>query len=319
MAFLIGTDEAGYGPNLGPLVVSASLWHVPGASDCVDLYQCLSDTVCAGLADSVHKGHLALADSKVLYTAGCGLGRLELGVLAAMSVIDTCPRTWRELWTLLHPDGVPDRDRLPWHRNYDASLPVATECQQLKQAADRLREGLRRAGVSLCWLQATVVQPQRLNQLMDQLGSKGAALSLVTLQLVNRLLCRASDAPVWVVCDKHGGRNRYGPLLQQHFPDYLIEVHHESRQQSVYRTGPRQRRVEFRFCVRGEQFCRRLLRRWWPNTFVNCRWPPSTSFGGVIGPNCGPLRVIPPTRGGSRRTSRTCSNSWPSTTNCCGG
>ena len=29
MSYLIGTDEAGYGPNLGPLVISASVWHVP--------------------------------------------------------------------------------------------------------------------------------------------------------------------------------------------------------------------------------------------------------------------------------------------------
>ena len=28
MTLVIGTDEAGYGPNLGPLVVAASLWRV---------------------------------------------------------------------------------------------------------------------------------------------------------------------------------------------------------------------------------------------------------------------------------------------------
>ena len=28
MPYLIGMDEAGYGPNLGPLVVSASVWQM---------------------------------------------------------------------------------------------------------------------------------------------------------------------------------------------------------------------------------------------------------------------------------------------------
>ena len=28
MTLLIGTDEAGYGPNLGPLVVAATAWRV---------------------------------------------------------------------------------------------------------------------------------------------------------------------------------------------------------------------------------------------------------------------------------------------------
>ena len=28
MAFLIGTDEAGYGPNLGPLTICGTLWSI---------------------------------------------------------------------------------------------------------------------------------------------------------------------------------------------------------------------------------------------------------------------------------------------------
>ena len=30
MGFVIGMDEAGYGPNLGPLVLTATVWEVPG-------------------------------------------------------------------------------------------------------------------------------------------------------------------------------------------------------------------------------------------------------------------------------------------------
>src|SRR3954449_11018765 len=29
MGILIGMDEAGYGPHLGPLVIAATAWHVP--------------------------------------------------------------------------------------------------------------------------------------------------------------------------------------------------------------------------------------------------------------------------------------------------
>ena len=57
-----------------------------------------------------------------------------------------------------------------------------------------------------------------------------------------------------VVCDKHGGRNRYGRLLQERFPEYLIEVHEESLAASTYRWGPDERRIEVRFCAGGESF-----------------------------------------------------------------
>ena len=55
-----------------------------------------------------------------------------------------------------------------------------------------------------------------------------------------------------VVCDKHGGRDRYLPLLMDCFPDTFIEVVREGRAASVYRFGPAQRRVEFRFQSKGE-------------------------------------------------------------------
>ena len=43
LAFKIGTDEAGYGPNLGPLVVTGTLWESEDCTD--DLYQLLAPCV----------------------------------------------------------------------------------------------------------------------------------------------------------------------------------------------------------------------------------------------------------------------------------
>jgi hypothetical protein len=56
------------------------------------------------------------------------------------------------------------------------------------------------------------------------------------------------------VCDKHGGRNCYLPLLSQYFPDHMVEVRGEGREQSIYRFGPPERRVDIRFCAKGESY-----------------------------------------------------------------
>ena len=41
---LIGTDEAGYGPNLGPLTVAATAWHLPDGVEPLDLWKALAST-----------------------------------------------------------------------------------------------------------------------------------------------------------------------------------------------------------------------------------------------------------------------------------
>ena len=48
MTLLIGIDEAGYGPNLGPLCVGASAWRVEGGgrkAEEGDLYQLLAEII----------------------------------------------------------------------------------------------------------------------------------------------------------------------------------------------------------------------------------------------------------------------------------
>ena len=57
-----------------------------------------------------------------------------------------------------------------------------------------------------------------------------------------------------VFCDKHGGRNHYAPLLQEQFPDWLVEVHAEGCEESIYRFGPAERRVEVGFRVQSEKY-----------------------------------------------------------------
>ncbi len=77
---------------------------------------------------------------------------------------------------------------------------------------------------------------------------------MVTLELLAAALAGLPAGRVLALCDKHGGRNRYAPLLQTQFPDPLVEIHGEAAERSVYRWGPPDARIEVRFCARGEAF-----------------------------------------------------------------
>ena len=84
MPWRVGLDEAGYGPNLGPLVLSSSACHVPA-----DAPGCLWDCLAAAVRKAEHPddGRLLIDDSKKVNEGKAGLARLEAGVLAAVGCL----------------------------------------------------------------------------------------------------------------------------------------------------------------------------------------------------------------------------------------
>ena len=255
MGLLIGTDEAGYGPNLGPLVVAATIWRTSEAAGCHDLYEQLDDIVCRKpLSGTRQDQRLAVADSKQLYRPGSDWGHLERAVLAALALTGKPVSSWTNVW----PAVAPDRDMvfpaLPWHTGFELALPRDIATSDVDWWQMRLGEALPAREVELVGVLARVVFPEEFNRRVDAVGSKGTLLSEVTLELIKKCGEWGIGELVTIRCDKHGGRSRYGPLLQATFPEYLIEVVREGRAQSVYRWGPANERVDIRFVAGGEQF-----------------------------------------------------------------
>ena len=253
MTYLIGVDEAGYGPNLGPLVVAATVWQVDDPD--ADLYDLLGEVI----TSKVSQERLAVADSKALYQPGKGLAQLERGVHAAsIALHERGANTWTTLVDLLRADPEEYRTELPWHKDFNCPLPIDASADEVTELGRRLRSSCQSNGVQLHSTRARLVFPVEFNQMVAKYETKGAALSHVTLALVRCLYEKLAGEPVYVVCDKHGGRNRYGALLQHHFGDLqedaLINTHVESRAESRYSWGTDDSRVEFTFRTKGESF-----------------------------------------------------------------
>ena len=75
MPLIIGMDEAGYGPNLGPLVVTATVWEVPGNPRTTDLWKEFDGIIAQTPAEEY--AHIQVADSKQVYSPAKGLDNLE--------------------------------------------------------------------------------------------------------------------------------------------------------------------------------------------------------------------------------------------------
>jgi len=254
MLYLIGTDEAGYGPNLGPLVISATVWLAPDACRDADWYELLSGVVSRHGRPQRRPSQVPIADSKSLYKPGGTLQNLECGVLTALRAIGLRPAHWREAWAALAPQNSADVDRDPWYRDFELAWPLAHDSDSLDRLAETFLQGLQQASVRLLAMRSVVVSPEQFNGRLDRLGNKATVLSTVTMELIKAVLPPADGQAVLVVCDKHGGRQRYADLLQATFPDYLVEIFGESPARSVYRWGPATRRVEFRFLEKAERF-----------------------------------------------------------------
>jgi ribonuclease HII len=251
VTLLIGTDEAGYGPNLGPLLISATMWRVPDDDSATDLYGRLHHVV---RADASSDSHIPIADSKQLYKPGGGLRNLERGLFAGLSACGANLERWRKAWHVLAPADAQQMQSAPWYSDYDAALPIDLDDGQRRADRVLFAEGLQAACVSLERIRSTAIFPDRFNELVDRYDSKGSVLSLATLELVRDALEQHDDSDVVIQCDKHGGRNRYLAVLQSVFPDARMKIVREGRESSAYRWITPSRQIEIRFVAKGESF-----------------------------------------------------------------
>lgn len=224
-----------------------------------DLYRRLRRVVSRSPSDT----HVAIADSKTLYKPGHGLRQLERGVHAALATIGCPAQSWSDLVRTCEADPDDVHQHLCWHDGFDCRLPLDATRDELLLIGSHLAEASDDAGVRPLLVRARLVFPAEFNELTERFGSKGAALSHVTIGLLREVVeaaresvspSAAADSPVFALCDKHGARNRYAALLQHHFSEHWIEPVTEGHVESSYEWGPPESRVHCAFRMQGEAF-----------------------------------------------------------------
>lgn len=244
MGIVIGIDEAGLGPNLGPLVVAATMFEVPGDPADFDFWQALQPVVTRD--PQPDDGRIAIADSKALFAPGRGIGSLERVVLAVIE--GDWPATLDEVWSRLG-QRAQDRPAEPWLQTTSDVAPVRVLPDNVAAVRQSWRQGLAEAGCRCLGVQARIIQPAEFNGRFLPGVNKSDVTSAIHLELLRRLLPRACEDRVLVVSDKHGGRNRYAALLATLDLPEWITPWEEGPALSRYCSGP----IEFRFQPRAEQ------------------------------------------------------------------
>jgi len=256
MPWIIGIDEAGYGPNLGPFVMTSVACRIPRELEGANLWKVLKKAV--RRPGSANNGRLLIEDSKVVYSSSGGLLGLEMGVLAALFPRPAADRNnLREFLEPLCPGHHVDLKAEPWYSG-SSLVPIVADPFELQTAADRFQRTCSAQSVAFGLVRSVILFPRKFNTLLDRWGSKGAVLGEALAELLQcNLGIENDDEPVSILVDKHGGRNMYTAILQNALPQSFVLAREESMERSVYELLGLERQVSVVIQPRAdaEQFC----------------------------------------------------------------
>ena len=260
MTLVIGIDEAGYGPNLGPLVIGGSSWqigdeqsdHLPtkAADQFIQLQNDIHDDYQLGQGPP-------WGDSKKIFsrksTKSETLEPLERGVFAAIKIAtNTLPETSDRLLSLLALKSPSDSERSGWKKLDEVTLPLATKVPHAIEQAEQAAKQLHTHTIQLTGLTCRWIFPETFNAALDTGMNKSDILSQASLKLAFFLRKQHPHVPAVIWCDRHGGRKRYAGVVSHCFDAARVEPLSETTRCSHYHIHDGEHPTFIHFTVGGE-------------------------------------------------------------------
>jgi len=262
---VIGIDEAGYGPNLGPLVIAATAWwleddkapqtenrsEIPYAER---LHECLLPEFLPRPFRSL-RPHVPLGDSKVIYQGHDGVVSVEIGVRYWLRFTGKHELRFDDLIKDIASPSSKRLKSIPW---YDSEL-ISSKAAKSIASEEKMREfwafdsfidecdsKIKSLGVGFLGLATDIIDEPEFNLRTERHDNKSTLLSIASISLANQLLeqvlpkvAKLLPTPdtafeIQVYCDKHSGRNRYQSVLEDVLTTQSFTVLQEGAERSDY-------------------------------------------------------------------------------------
>jgi len=253
MAVLVGIDEAGYGPLLGPLVVSASAFSVPDRHVTADLWGVLSAVVSREKRRLA--GRLLITDSKKAYQRASGMAALERTVLAMLTVLRgtaELPSNGLEVIGALSPETPERLGGYPWYADLDQH-PVGADVEDISLAAKAMRRCLAEHEIRYEGTTCRCMDVGTFNDRVEAVRNKASVLFTEVCTLIQRALeALPAGQMLQVIADRQGGRVNYRKVLRCMFPGMELRILKEQPLVSSYELTRGDRCMRLHFAVKAD-------------------------------------------------------------------
>ncbi|GJQ58321.1 MAG: hypothetical protein D8M57_05785 [Candidatus Scalindua sp. AMX11] len=246
MTIIAGIDEAGYGPKIGPLVLTSVVMELPSRYDHeTNLWPLLKNAI----SDKVQnrRNRIVVNDSKKTYSQRSGLRLLEETVLSFLWSKRERVTSFSDLLKLLSNHDSDVLDTYPWYKGKDITLPVASNISRILQCAEMITHSANLQNIFLRDVKSIFLCVREFNRQIEYTRNKAILLFNNSLQHLKEIIYHFGEKDTKVLIDKLGGRNYYHQLLTTGFKHHEVNTLSEGRCISTYTIGNEKERMNVSF------------------------------------------------------------------------
>lgn len=257
----IGIDEVGYGPILGPLIITSCVFLIPDQLLSRQVvYEKTAENVDLAmrfyLLESVSSekrylgNRLLVTDSKKAYSRSSGIKHLERTTLAFLDQLGLEIDTFSRLLASVSMTANSQLRKYPWYSKTCEDLLFKKDVD----ATTKLSKNMKEQGIQLLDVRCCYFDVSEFNQRVQSTGNKAELVTSSVLEHIQSATALASflnENQVFVICDRIGGRTYYEEMLAK-LPGFSLISSNSGLEESEYKMCSGKTTLDIQFEVQAD-------------------------------------------------------------------